>query len=240
MTLSEQERIASVKASGKVPACCGPEIPEAPARGGVRVFTPMGMAPKGDDGYEYTDVGYRGRKALMVTDVFDRMCFEAQQRKRPLPFTKVQIATARAYRCVCERLSGSGFKLSSFEGGSGFGGAGAGISEAQLDDADALRTYHRRIGGGVALAVRRIRPSARGNRQAITDYQLVQAVCVDDQTISQTLRKYGWVADAGKVQSKHTTALRTALCAALDRMAPSSSTKITTAHYGAQAAPRAL
>ena len=87
--------------------------------------------------------------------------------------------------------------------------------EASLAIDAALDKMHRQIGTGVAMSVRRVRPSQRGEGRAknIPNRALVDAVCLGQQTLGAVLKEWGWCNDG-----HHRKALRAALVAALDRM----------------------
>lgn len=133
---------------------------------------------------------------------------------RPL-FTAGQIAMGRYYAAMVERHEAGGIRCASIEAradGSG-NGDGRGITDARLDEARRIDAIRRRIGTGIAMSVRRIRPSTRGaTARPITDRTLVDMVCLHDMDLSDVLRRHGWA-----VNGKHRAALRMALVAALDR-----------------------
>ncbi|UWQ59954.1 hypothetical protein K3722_07440 [Leisingera caerulea] len=211
----EAARIGAVKARGDVPAECGPMVPEAPARGTFRVFDPYQLFPDGE-GYAVKSAGYRGRKAMQISDAFDTM--EAQARK--VLFTAEQKDIGRAYGALYEKLECAGVRCTSIEALSQQRGGGGGeYIDALLRDRERLDHWRRRIGGRVALEVRRVRPSDRNKRGLISDQRLVYLVCVAGLTLSQVLSSCGWVAPGQRAQGKHIKALRAALCDALDRMA---------------------
>ncbi|MGO4854752.1 hypothetical protein [Phaeovulum sp. W22_SRMD_FR3] len=93
---------------------------------------------------------------------------------------------------------------------------GGEFMDAFVAEGDDIRRLRARVGTGVAMQIRRIRPSARGAaaRGIITDLALVDAVCLEELTLSAVLTRFGWVSDG-----KNREALRKALGAALDRMA---------------------
>lgn len=227
----EAARIAAAKARGRVPEQCGPEIPEAPARGAFRVFEPKRLYPDGKDGYEVRPAGYRGRAAIRNADAFDVMTAAAARRKKPSPFTASQVSMGRHYRDLVERHACAGVKCSSLEAPrSGGSGQGGGFIDAVLRDREEIDRLRRRIGDGVAMEVRRVRPSQRGTRVAIPDRRLVDLVCIEEKTISDVLKAHGWTASG-----KTVTALAQALGRALDRMAgPVRKPGTATVHYGDQ------
>lgn len=83
---AEVARLDAVRAKGYVPSEVGPEIPEAPARGPVRMVEMMASYPKGDDGFEVKPSGFMGRKTLQRADSFDVMAAKAARHKKPAPF----------------------------------------------------------------------------------------------------------------------------------------------------------
>ena len=218
---------AQVKAMGAVPDICGPDIPVAPARGAYATFRPIRILP-GSAGTAVPD-GYRAhgemrhRAAIRRADVFDVMEQDALRRHHKRgedagpfvpPFTPGQVAMARLYRDLVERYDGAGVKCSSLEQSFG-GGDAASFMDAVADDGDALRRIRGRIGQGVALRVRRVRPSTRGDDRAgiIFDRVLVDHVCLGDMSLTDVLRTHGWAKS-----TKHLGIMRGALAAALDRM----------------------
>ncbi|VCU61585.1 hypothetical protein EPIB2_662 [Tritonibacter mobilis] len=213
--LEEAERVAMVKARGVVPSACGDSIPEAPARGAFRVFDPVALYPDGSD-YAVKSAGYRGRKAIRLADAFDKM--EGQARK--VLFEPHQKAIGRSYGALFEKLDAAGVRCSSVEAMQQQASSGGGeYMDALLRDRQRLDDMQDRVGYGVALSVRRIRPSARGKVGLIKDRSLIDMVCVQDLTLSEVLKKCGWVADGQRAQGKHIKSLRLALLSALDRMA---------------------
>ena len=129
-------------------------------------------------------------------------------------FSWVQIDTARRYAVLSERHGAGGMRCASLEAGRGGSGGGSFI-DAYLAEGVALARLHVAIGAGVALSVRRVRPSARGGAGAglIHDRVLVDAVCLAGLTLSKVLVRHGW-----SNYGVHVAGLRGALCAALDRM----------------------
>lgn len=128
------------------------------------------------------------------------------------PFSPGQIAMGRHYAGLVERHDGAGIKCASLDGRSS-GGSGGGFADAYLAEGREIAAIRRRIGDGVAMAVRRMRPSERGSRATITDRRVVDLVCLGGMDLTAVLRAHGW-AQKGETRK----ALRLALCAALDRM----------------------
>lgn len=207
---AEAARIAAVRAAGHVPSDCGPEIPEAPARGAIRVFEGVMLYPDGEDGWKAAPSGHMGRKTMQRADAFDVM--EGQARKRL--FTLGQKAMGRYYAALFEAHATAGMQCASLEARVDRSGGGGGeFIDAVLRDRQRLDVLRKRIGTGQAMVLRKQRPSARGSRISITDRRLVDAVCIEGRTLSDVLRAHGWA-----VASKHRDLLRQALCEVLDRM----------------------
>ncbi|WP_259998065.1 hypothetical protein [Leisingera sp. M523] len=211
----EAARIDAVKACGIVPAVCGDRIPEAPARGAFRVFEPVQFYPSGEKDYEAKPAGFEGRKAMQMADAFDVMAASAARKKRAAPFSPGQMAMGRHYRDLIERYESAGVRCSSVEairsGGSGQGGE---FIDAVLRDREEIERLRRRIGNGVAMEVRRVRPSKRGTRGAISNRVLADMVCLHDKTLSDVLKKHHWSVNGDTVK-----AVTRALAGVLDAMA---------------------
>ena len=191
---AEADRIQAVKERGYVPEVCGDAIPEAPARGAIRVFQPMSLFPDGKDDWVARPSGYRGRSAMQRADVFDVMTAKTVSNGKPAPFTREQVAAGRYYRDLVERHACAGVRCSSVEALRSSGGGGSGsFIDAVLRDREEIERIRRRIGTGTAMAVRKIRPSKRGSRVNITDRRLVDMVCLEDKPISAVLRAHGWI-----------------------------------------------
>ena len=222
---AERQRMAKVAAAAKlvagaaVPAQCGGRIIPAPGRGPFRVepqaeMVPNGTDARGQDKWAEKEGGFAGWNPIRQADVFDLMEASARRRSEPAPFTPAQIAVARHYRALVERHDAGGIKCSALDGRTS-GGTGRDFMDAYLSEGREIDAIRRRIGTGVAMAVRRVRPSARGgaNRGGIPDRALVDMVCLGDRSLSDVLRAHGWQADGRNRQS-----IREALSAALDRM----------------------
>ncbi len=198
---AEVARIAGILAAAAPPESCGSEIPVAPAFGAFQVFQPMELLKGGMQ----RPSGYLGRNALRRADVFDAMV--------SAPFTSSQVGIARHYRDLTERHAAGGMRCASLEAGRGGGGSGEFI-DTYVREGRELEMLHQRIGRGIAMAVRRIRPSARGAAAGIIhDRSLVDMVCLGQLTFSQVLRHFGW-----SEAKKHRMVLRAALAGSLDRM----------------------
>ncbi|WP_220032351.1 hypothetical protein [Pseudoroseicyclus aestuarii] len=120
-------------------------------------------------------------------------------------------------------------------GGRSAGARGGDVNEARLEERRRLVALQRRIGDGVAMPIRRVRPSKRGAdakpRRAISDRQLVDGVFVEGLTISGLLKKQNWGLGGATVQ-----AAAAALAAALDRLSgPAPRPRMAAAFYGTRA-----
>lgn len=214
--------LAAILTAATPPESMG-AAPVAPARGAMGLVDEACILPGSDVG---AAPGYLPR--LRTTGRFWRevdplsvMCRQAAMRHAETgsdapfvaPFSPGQIAIGRHYRALTERYEAGGVKLSSLEAGRDSGSRGGDFMDAHLILGRELTGMHRAIGDGSALAVRRIRPSARGSRVSIPDRRIVDMVCLGGLTLSDVLAAHGW---ASKGETRR--ALREALCAALDRM----------------------
>lgn len=204
-------RAQELLARAAVPEACGPEIPVAPARAGLVVEDRWEMVPGSTERRRVA--GHAGRKGARVGDAFDRMAEACARRKAGEPFTPGQVSAGRDYAALVERLSASGVRCSSLEAVAQAGAGGGSFIDAVVQDARRLASLRRRIGGGVAIEVRRVRPSRRGTRRAIPDLVLVEMVCCGGLSLSQVLDRHAW-----SVSGDNLRAVRLALAAALDRM----------------------
>jgi hypothetical protein len=210
----EAARIAEIKARSAVPEICGDAIPQAPGRGGFRVFEPQALYPDAEGGFEAKPAGYRGRSAIQRADVFDVMAAKAARHKKASPLTPGQVAIGRYYRDLVERHTCAGLKCSSIEVvRSGSGGRGGDFMDAVLRDREDIERLRRRIGSGSAMVVRRIRPSTRGSRTSIFDLRIVDMVCLEDRALGDVLKAHGW-----SVYGATSQAVAKALGLALERM----------------------
>lgn len=210
---AETARLAALKAQWTPPDAMA-AAPIAPAAG-AKVLVPE---------FEIALGGIRRRVSAhwRAADVFDQMeqdARRAHERSRDeapfvAPWSWGQLHMARFYRTLTERHSAGGMRCASLEAGRGGGGGGDFITNF-ISEGKTLDGLHAAIGPGVAMAVRRIRPSTRGSRTAgvILDRVLVDSVCLGQMTLGAVLRAAGWSPDG-----HHRKALRVALAAALDRM----------------------
>lgn len=78
---SEGERAASalgaVLARSAPPVSCGPEMPNAPARGPMIQFAPREMSRSASGGVSVSKIGYMGRDAARIADAFDLMTLQS-------------------------------------------------------------------------------------------------------------------------------------------------------------------
>lgn len=226
----EAERLAAIKASGEVPDNCG-VYHNAPARGTFRVTKAFALYPDGEHGFARKPAGYMGRNTIQRADTFTIAGAQAARAKTASPYTESQIAIGRAYRDLSEWLQSSGMKGSSLEVSHGGSGDADCFMDARLRDRKRLEVLERRIGSGVSMQVRRIRPSQRGiQRRNISDRDLVDAFCIRQQCMTDVLRAHGWA-----VKGTHTTALQKALAACLDRMIGPVPRGVQAARFGAVA-----
>lgn len=209
--LDQAEAMDAVRRLGAVPDGVGPDICAAPARGPVHTYTQRATVPDGEDGWRVVDVG-RGRRGMARADAFDRMLDDARRHDRPVPFTPGQVAVGRAYAALVERYDAGGVRCSSLESVGGGGGSGRSMLDARLQARDQIGRLRARIGDDLAMRV--VRPSRRGSRVSIPLRALVDAVCLEELTVIEVLRRFGW-----SVKGETKAAARAALCGALDRMA---------------------
>lgn len=216
--LPESARLVLIKAQGAVPADCG-DAPVAPARGPVRVVNLMADYPAKDGRTVQKPGGFAGRRTMQRADVFDVMRAQAARRGGAFPLTDAQVGMGRLYAVLVEKHEAGGQRCISAEAfltAGTTGGTAEGYTDARLDLAGRIARLRLRIGSGVALAVRRIRPSERAGgavRAIITDRALVDLVCLQGMDLSRVLQAHGWAAD-----DKTRKALAQALSGALDRM----------------------
>ena len=223
--IKEQAAMDAVRAKGAVPRACGPEIPEAPARGPVQILRPV--AQQVNDGGRIrktggvhkgsitkVDTGYKGRAVMRRLDAFGRMEAEAAKRGKPMPLTPEQVATGRLYAQLVERYEAGGYKCSSLSERVGGSGSTIDVTDARLMDREKILRMRKAIGDGIAVPVRKIRPSQRGTRVAITDRYLVDAICLSGMSFREVLLSCGWGYNARLIMQ-----LRNALCEKIDLMA---------------------
>lgn len=227
----ENERLAAVVSAGLAPNECGPEMVSiAPARGRVIPFRNAETYLNTDGDVETIDHGAHGRLAMRRGDVFDLMIDQAAKRKKVLGLTTTQIQMGRVYRDLVERHASAGIRCSSVEGLPGGGGSGGGFMDAVLDQGSQIDYWRSLIGDGLAMDIRRVRPSKRGERIAIKAQRLVDMVCLEDKSISHVLYVHGWSNRGDSI-----TKLTIALGECLERMAgPVRAQRTQSATFGAQ------
>jgi len=221
--LTERERLAAIIARATPVDGCGPAIPVAPARGPQVAFTPHVIMPdeKAEDGYKVERTGWRGFNAARAADIFDDIERRAARKGKDgtvgkSPFTKGQVNVARHYRDLVERHDAGGMRCASLEARRGSAPSGGGeFMDAFISEGEMIGWYRARIGDGVAMAVRRVRPSKRGGAGAriITDRRLVDAICLEGRSFRDVLERHGWA-----ISGQNAKAVITALAAILDRM----------------------
>ena len=227
----EDKRLAGVVASGLAPVECGPEMVSiAPARGRVIPFRNAETYLNADGDVETVDHGAHGRSAMRRADVFDLMIDQAAKRKKVFGLTITQIQMGRDYRDLVERHASAGVRCSSIEGMPGGGGDGTGFMDAVLDQGRQIDRWRTLIGDGLAMDVRRVRPSQRGERIAIKALDLVDRVCLEDKSISAVLKAHGWSNYGANI-----TKLAHALSECLDQMSgPVKLQRTQSATFGGQ------
>lgn len=194
-------------------ACAGDIVMLAPARGPCVIFEPMVALPDGEKGTKFVSMGYRGRKALRRSDAFDRMESQATRRGPGSGLTFAEVDAGRDYGRLSEEVAAAGYVSSS-----AFRAEQTGRRSGRSDFMDRysasvalLNWYRRAIGTGIAMKAKR--PGADDKRLPIPVRELVDRVCIADQTISEVLRAHRWEPNADRVKEA-----RTALRAALGRM----------------------
>lgn len=221
---NEAARLAAILARATPVEGSGPAIPIAPARGPQRSFTPHVVMPdeKAKGGYKVEATGWRGFNAVKAMDIFDDLQRRAEARKDKdgnpgtSPFTKGQVNIARRYRDLVERHDAGGMKCASLETRGSCGATSGGeFIDAFVAEGREIQRLQRLIGTGAAMVVRRVRPSARGEKGAriITDRALVDAICLHGKSFRQVLKAHGWTGS-----SRNIDMLIAALAASLDRM----------------------
>lgn len=213
--LADGERRAMMLAVSAVPEECGPEMRSGPAQARLVPFQPVIKMVDAKGVECAVEVGYRGRSAARVADVFDLMHArqtKAHREAHGVLFNPSQIAIARIYRALVEDVSRGNMRNVNLEGAGG-GGCDDGALAAFTDRRAQVEAMRRRVGVGDAMPLRRVRPSDRGQRVAIARLALVDQVCVGQMTLSEVLERAGWVANG-----QHRCALRAELQECLDRM----------------------
>jgi hypothetical protein len=212
--MTEADRIAAMIARGTPPEICGPEMPVAPGRAPLIAFHPVVVMVDAKGQEQAIELGYRGRAAARVADVFDLMLARQRPPHRqahgPL-FDPGQIAIARLYRDLVEEVARGNMRGVNLNGAGGGGGSDDGFLARYTDRRAQVAAMRRRVGDGVALAVQR--GGAKG-RMPIARLALVDQVCVGQMTLSAVLRRAGWAAK-GDLRD----ALRAELAACFDAMA---------------------
>ncbi|AGT09324.1 hypothetical protein [Paracoccus aminophilus] len=213
----ERARLDAVLSRATPVEGCGPLIPVAPARGPQVVVTPLRMVPdpKDSTGWKVEEMGWRGFNAVRAADVFDDLARRAARRKAAPPFSPGQVQVARLYRDLVERHDAGGMRCSSLETGRGGSSSGGEFIDAFIEEGRVIDLLRRRIGAGVAMAVRRVRPSARGEGGAriIHDRVLVDEICLHGRSFRDVLERHGWTGTARNINM-----LVVSLTAVLERM----------------------
>lgn len=218
MRASEQADLRrAVEGAVPLPDTVGEAIVRvAPARGPVEVYEPREMGITESGAIRERRAGWLGQAAVRRADAFDVMQAQAARRWRgsgvaPALFTPAQLSAGRAYAALAERHASAGMRCASLEATHRGDGSGSFV-DALLADARRLGAMREAIGSGWALEPCEAAPH-RDRRRAIAVRTLVDAVCIEDRTLSDVLSRFGWSRN-GKTRDR----LRTALCAALDRV----------------------
>lgn len=211
----EAARILEIKAQSTAPTECGEAIVSmAPARGSIEVFREVEMFETGSGEMVPRSTGFAGFSALRRRDAFTRMIDQSKRSKSGDIFTPAQLVIARHYAGIVERHSAGGMKGSSNEARTDKSAdGGGGFMDAFCAEGDEIRALRRRIGSGFAVQIQRKRNSETSRRRALPVRDLVDGVCLQEKTISEILRAYGWAKDAARLKIA-----RKSLCEALDRM----------------------
>lgn len=210
---AEAARVAAMLSRATPPEAMQ-AAPVAPARGPMRLVENVELLPGGLQ--RRRGAHWVGMDALSI---MCRRAFEGHQARGGsaddfvAPFTPGQIAVALDYQALVEWRDGSPMKCAALEAGRAGGGGSGLFIDSYIEQGRWLAELRRRIGTGQAMAVRRIRPSARGSRASIMDRALVDAVCLGGATLSDVLRSHGWAEFKDNRE-----ALRRALAEVLDRM----------------------
>ena len=204
----------ALRKAGVAPqGCAGENVAFAPGRGPQVAFQPTTMTVQPDGDFKPVTLGHAGRSAMRAEDVFDRMALQSARRGGGSALDVRLVNAGRAYRDLFERCEAAGYKCAStFDEGRGAGGGD--FMDAYSHDRAILRSLQSAVAEGVALPVRRVRPSVRGSKSGISNRALVDAVCLADKSLSEVLSASGWT-----VCSKARAALRAALSLNLERLA---------------------
>lgn len=188
--------------------------PVAPARGPMRLV-PNWVVSSG--GTRLRD-GAHWEEACALSQMIERARRRHEARgdgsEFVAPFTPGQVSIAATYRVLTERHAAGGVRCSSLEAlRAAQVGSGGEFIDAYIEVGRKLAVLHRRIGPGLAMQLRRIRPSSRGSRVSIANRRLVDMVCLGGMSIDDVLGAHGWNVDGTTRRGA-----RDALAAVLDRM----------------------
>ncbi len=191
----------------------GKERPELSQR--VSLLGPAAVRPAAhaDLDQSISGVAKERRSSTLASPFSDG----AVARGEASPFTGRQVDVARLYRTLVERHDAGGVRCIGMETRVGGGASGGGeFIDAFIDAGRQIERFRERIGSGVAMSVRRVRPSARGGATAglILDRVLVDAICLQDKSFRRVLEDHGWACEGKRVAM-----LVDALGLSLNRMA---------------------
>lgn len=191
--LTEAERVAAMLARSAPPEVCGPEMRSGPGRAPLIPFYPVVVMVDAKGQEQAIELGYRGRAAARVADVFDLMVARqtvAHRRAHGVLFNPSQVAIGRLYRDLVEEVERGNMRGVNLDGVGG-GGGDDGFLARYTDRRAQVAAMRRRVGDGLALEVVRGRASGRAS---IARRVLVDQVCIGQMTLSAVLRAAGWAA----------------------------------------------
>lgn len=211
--LAQSDAAVQARLASAVPPVEMRQAPVAPARGTMALVPDYVVVPGGMRRRVGAHWRATGPLAVMVEQARQRHLSKGgDEDDFVAPFSPGQIAVSEDYRALVERHEAGLVKGSSLEAGRSGSGAGGLAIDSFIQDGRWLDELRRRIGGGMAMQVRR--HLDRDNaRRAVPVLRLVDMVLVEGQALSDVLARYGWVANG-----VNRRALRAALCVALDRM----------------------
>lgn len=186
--------------------------PVAPARGPQQLVPTFSVTTGGMRRVE--GAHWQGLSPLAAAVAQARLRHEGRSTDAPFvpPFNPAQVAVAEDYAALVEWRQGSPLRCASLDGGRSDGGGSGLFIDTYIDQGEWLAELRRRIGDGVAMDVRR--HMDRGNtRRTIRVRVALDLLVLDGVAVKAILRRFGWTADM-----KEQRALRSAICAALDRM----------------------
>lgn len=210
--LSAEAKAVGVMLDRAVPVPEMREAAVAPARGPQQLVPNFSVTGGGMRRLE--GAHWQGLSPLAAAVAQARLRHEARDSDAAFvaPFSPGQVAVAEDYAALVEWRAGSPLRCASLEGGRS-GSAGSGVFiDTFMDQGRWLDVLRSRIGGGVAMSVRRNMDRGNG-RRSIMVRDAVDLLCLGGVPVKSILRRFGWVANIRECR-----ALRSAICGALDRM----------------------